>query len=132
MQALGPKEYQRGVRLFNEGRYFECHDVLEELWRETFGEERLFDQGLIQAAVAMFHLENNNLGGAARMFEAACTKLGTYPPRYKGIDLRRLREDLDRCRAWLREMRSGPSGGPPTDRPAPSVRIHLHPTRGES
>jgi len=129
MEALCPKEYQKGVRLFNEGRYFECHDVLEELWTETFGEERSFYQGLIQAAVAMFHLENNNLGGAARMFEAACAKLRAYPPRYRGIDLRRFLEDLDRCRAWLREVRCE-RDDPPADRPGPTVKIYLHTTRG--
>ncbi len=60
-----PEKYLEGIRLFNEEDFFECHEVLEELWSETLGAEKKFYQGLIQAAVALFHFGNENLGGAA-------------------------------------------------------------------
>ena len=59
-----PEKYLEGIRLFNEQEFFECHEVLEELWSETLGDEKKFYQGLIQAAVALFHFGNENLGGA--------------------------------------------------------------------
>jgi predicted metal-dependent hydrolase len=59
-----PEKYLEGVRLFNAEDFFECHDVLEELWSETLGEEKKFLQGLIQASVALFHFGNENLGSA--------------------------------------------------------------------
>ena len=37
-----PEKYLNGIRLFNEQEFFECHDVLEELWSETLGEPHLF------------------------------------------------------------------------------------------
>ena len=59
-----PELYLKGIWLFNEGEFFDCHDELEELWTEIQGEERKYIQGLIQAAVALFHFGNGNLGGA--------------------------------------------------------------------
>ena len=56
-----------GIRLFNAGEYFACHDVLEDFWSELTCPEKPFFQGLIQAAVALFHFEEGNLGGARRM-----------------------------------------------------------------
>ena len=51
------EQYREGLRLFNEEDFFECHEVFEELWSESQGDDRKFLQGLIQAAVALFHLE---------------------------------------------------------------------------
>ena len=53
-----PDKYLEGIRLFNEQEFFECHEVLEELWSETLGEEKKFYQGLIQAAVSGLRQED--------------------------------------------------------------------------
>ena len=50
-----PEKYLEGIRLFNEQEFFECHDVLEELWSETLGDGHLFLQGLIQA-LSLIHI----------------------------------------------------------------------------
>ena len=47
-----------GIRLFNAGEFFACHDVLEDFWGEQTCAEKPFFQGLIQAAVALFHFED--------------------------------------------------------------------------
>ena len=49
--------YLKGIELFNQREFFECHDELEEVWTETLGPEREFYQGLIHAAVCLFHFE---------------------------------------------------------------------------
>lgn len=89
-----PEKYLKGIWLFNEGDFFECHDELEELWAEILGEEKKFIQGLIQAAVAMFHFENGNLGGARKMYVSAREKLDVYPSPYMAIDLERFLRDF--------------------------------------
>lgn len=89
--------YLEGIRLFNEEEFFECHDVLEELWSEVVGEERKFLQGLIQAAVALFHFGNENLGGARKMYLSACEKLTLYGDTYMGIDLNRFLTEFRTC-----------------------------------
>lgn len=43
--------------------YFECHEVLEEYWKEGGQTNKLW-VGLIQIAVAMYHHRRNNFQGA--------------------------------------------------------------------
>ena len=92
-----PEAYLKGIQLFNEEEFFECHDELEELWSETMGEERKFLQGLIQAAVALFHFGNENLGGARKMYLAACEKLTPYGTKYMGLHLEKFLADFQFC-----------------------------------
>ena len=77
---------ERGIRLFNEGRFFECHEVLEEAWQPERGPRRLFLQSLIHVAVALYHAERNNPEGATRQLRKALRKLAPYLPAREGID----------------------------------------------
>ena len=45
--------YLAGIVLFNAQDFFEAHEVWEDLWSETCGNEHRFYQGLIQAAVGL-------------------------------------------------------------------------------
>lgn len=84
--------FVRFVYYFNVERdYFECHEVMEELWLEE-GRGPLY-QGLLQVAVGLYHYRNGNLGGAIKLFTAALAKLEDVPAEILGIDLRQLRED---------------------------------------
>ena len=96
-----PDRYLRAIRLFNDREFFDCHDVLEELWTETTSEERRFYQGLIQAAVALFHFGNGNLGGARKLYRSSSQYLEPYGPWYMGFDVAAFLEDFDRCFAEL-------------------------------
>jgi predicted metal-dependent hydrolase len=96
MHELDPR-YLEGIRLFNAGEFFACHDVLEELWGETLGPERSFYQGLIHAAVALHHFETDNLGGARKMYESARRYLEPYGPAYLGLDVERFLDELREC-----------------------------------
>lgn len=95
--------FREAIELFNRREFFACHDVLEELWNETLGDEREFYQGLIHAAVALFHFGEGNLGGARKMYGSALHYLAPYPPRYLGVDLQRLVSGLRTCFAELLE-----------------------------
>ncbi|MCA9060337.1 MAG: DUF309 domain-containing protein [Planctomycetaceae bacterium] len=90
-----------GVRLFNEGEYFACHDVFEDYWDELVCPEKPFFQGLIQAAVALFHFEERNLGGARRMYLSASMYLGRFAPACARIDVAGLLQQMDLCFAEL-------------------------------
>jgi len=98
-----PEKYLEGLRLFNDGEFFACHDALEEVWCETVGEEKEFYQGLIHAAVSLFHFENGNLGGARKMHLSSLKYLQPYGSRYMGIDVERLSAELWHCFGELRE-----------------------------
>jgi predicted metal-dependent hydrolase len=86
--------FRQAIELFNRREFFDCHDVLEELWNETLGPEREFYQGMIHAAVALFHFGEGNLGGARKMYGSAVRYLAPYRPRYFGVDLDRFLTQL--------------------------------------
>lgn len=90
-----------GIRLFNDREFFACHDVFEDLWSELTCPERSFFQGLIQAAVALFHFEGGNRGGARRMYLSSRNFLTPFSPEFASINVSRLLEELDLCFAEL-------------------------------
>ena len=91
------EQYREGLRLFNEEEFFECHDVLEELWSEATGAERKFIQGLIQASIALFHFGNENFGGAKKLYITARKNLDPYGDQFMGIMLGVFLQDFQRC-----------------------------------
>jgi len=98
-------EFARGVEQFNTGYYFECHDTLEELWSGLRGGQRDFFQGLIQVAVAFYHLGRGNQSGAASMLERALARFERYPDRYFGFDLAWHRKELEQRLAAIHDGR---------------------------
>lgn len=82
----------RYLHHFNVERdYFECHEVMEELWIEE-GRDPLW-QGLLQVAVGLYHARNDNVSGAIKLFTQALDKINRYPERQLGIDLAALIAD---------------------------------------
>lgn len=77
---------------FNETEdYFECHEVLEELWMEE-GRD-IFYQGLLQIAVGLYHHRNGNITGAVKLLSGGIDKLERQPGRNEGLDIGKLLED---------------------------------------
>jgi uncharacterized protein len=75
-----------GIRFFNQGQYFEAHEIWEDLWRSAEGPTRNFYQGLIHAAVGLHHLRRKNVTGARSQLEKSLKNLGVFPPICCGID----------------------------------------------
>ena len=90
-------QYLEGLRLFNEEEFFEAHDVWEELWSESLGDEKKFLQGLIQASVSLFHFGNDNFGGARKLYNSCRQKLEPYQPQFMGLELAKFLNDYQRC-----------------------------------
>jgi len=101
-------ELELGVRQFNEGFFFECHDTLEELWSGLRGPGRDFFQGLIQVSVAFYHLGNGNRSGALSMLERAQRRFSGYPDRWFGFDLGAHRAEIE---GWQRRIAEEPLEG---------------------
>jgi predicted metal-dependent hydrolase len=104
--------FAQGVAQFNSGYYFECHDTLEDLWSGVRGPARDFFQGLIQVAVAFYHLSGGNLAGAHSMLSRALKRFERYPARYFGFDLDAHRKELQR---WSERISAGEVGELPED-----------------
>lgn len=122
-----PASYLEGIRLFNEGRYWDAHEVWEEIWAPLpkDSDERLFYQGLIQIAAALLHRErartNRERSGRAalRCYRSGMEKLAGLPDRFLGMDLSTLRTETARCFEPL-SRNAGESEWPP----APVLTVH--------
>ena len=84
---LYPRQYLEGIEHFNARRYFDAHEVWEEIWLHESDQTKLFYQMLIQSAVGLHHHERGNLRGARGMYENVVTKLQSLPAAYMSIDL---------------------------------------------
>ncbi|HXR36724.1 MAG TPA: DUF309 domain-containing protein [Candidatus Binataceae bacterium] len=88
--------FAEGIELFNQGRFFECHEAWEQAWLRSSGAEKLFYQGLIQAAVAILHAQRGNLPGSRTLWAKAIDKLAPLPALHMGIALDEMRQDVQR------------------------------------
>lgn len=89
--------YLVGILLFNQGDFFEAHEVWEKLWLDGTGPDRSFYQGLIQAAVALCHYCNGNIRGAAKLYHTSWKYLRPFGPNHLGIDLVDFERQLYQC-----------------------------------
>jgi predicted metal-dependent hydrolase len=89
--------YQEFWQLWSEEKFFACHEVLEVLWRETTGPQRLFYNGLIHCAVAMYQHRRGNAVGAARQLVRAGVKLQAFRPRHFEVDVDALLTGVERA-----------------------------------
>jgi|SRR5437899_1510889 len=95
------RRYLGGILFFNAQDFFEAHEVWESLWLDGAGAERKFVQGLIQAAVALYHFGNGNLRGAGKLYHSSKAYMEAYPSPYLGLDHRAFWQQMDRCFAPL-------------------------------
>jgi hypothetical protein len=86
---------REGIRLFNEGRYFEAHEELEAAWREEAGRIRELYQGILEAGVAYLHIRRKNLAGALKVYKRSMRWLRGWPDVCRGALIGQLRADLD-------------------------------------
>ncbi len=81
---------ERAIEQFNRGEYYQCHDTLEAIWMEAVEPDKTFYQGILQIAVACYHLERNNWRGAVMLLGEGIKKLREYEPEYRQIAVEEL------------------------------------------
>jgi len=107
---------------FNQGRFYEAHDVLEDLWLERRrAPEGDFYKALIQLAGAFVHLQKNRLQPAAALLHRAADLLGRYPPEMEGLRVPDLLALIGDWAGWLE--RSGFRINPLNQRHAPRLTL---------
>ncbi|APB34016.1 hypothetical protein GlitD10_1691 [Gloeomargarita lithophora Alchichica-D10] len=85
-----PPEFLQAINQFNCGEYYACHDTLEALWMEAMEPERTLYQGLLQIAVAGYHLGNDNQRGAVLLLGEGLSRLRRCPELPADWDFREL------------------------------------------
>ena len=112
-----PELYYEFFEQFNQGEYYACHDLLEELWMEERSNK--FLQGLLQMSVAIYHYQNGNCKGARRLFHSSRNYLQPYLPRHWDVNVELVISFIDECLGLL----------PPEDKiPAEAARQRPLPT----
>jgi predicted metal-dependent hydrolase len=96
--AANEHEYLHGIALFNQGRFFDAHEVLEDVWRAAPQDEKKIWQGLIQVAVALHHYSTGNRVGMRSVLVRAMKNLGAHPRDFYGIQVPGLLKSLTQ---WL-------------------------------
>ena len=95
------EELLQGIALFNDEEWFECHEVLEELWNGEQGLVRDLYQGILQVAVALHHWRNGNYGGAMLLCVSGVKLLRHVEPDCRGVDVAGLISATERVREAL-------------------------------
>lgn len=101
------EKFEKGVALFNSRDFFDCHDVIEEIWLERREKDRTFFQGVIHVAVGFYHLGNGNYRGSRSQLTKGISKLQEFQPSYYGIELKRFLAQTSRCLHWVMQLEQG-------------------------
>jgi len=105
---------------FNTGRYFEAHEVLENLWLEEPGPDYGFYKGLIQLAGAFVHVQKHRPAPASALLKLAAANLSLYGATHHGLDLNSV---LELTRVWLERVQACGQDVSPLDTGRPELSL---------
>lgn len=97
---------EKAKALFNQERFWECHEVLEGLWKMSWGDEKDTLNGLILVCAALVHWQKGEETTCFSVMERALQKLKASGS-YHGIGMEGLRIELTRMakEKKVRELR---------------------------
>ena len=101
-----PHELYRAVHEFNNRLFWECHETLEDIWRETRYPLRFFYHAIIKVAVGLHHASRHNRHGAQTKLSDGVRLLRLFQPHFLGIRTGQLLGDAS---VWLERVSRGRS-----------------------
>src|SRR5712691_13287993 len=105
------------VALFNDARFSEFQDAVEAMTSSTrASSERQFYTLLKNVAEALLQLSDGDVEDAEAMVGSALRKMDEFMPRFRGLNVAALREDIQRLLGELRESRAGRRAEPAPSR----------------
>ncbi|MCA1581841.1 MAG: DUF309 domain-containing protein [Acidobacteria bacterium] len=106
----------RGRALFNDGLFFEAHEVWEEAWLVETGARRRVLQGLIQIAAALLKAGRaEHPRGSLRLLDAGIEKLENGDTAGNGLAFAAFLSSLRQLRPSVVAWAEGRSPAPPPD-----------------
>ncbi len=81
---------------FNSERYWECHEVLEGVWRLKGGEEKRFLQGIILVCAAFVHHQKGEDSVALGVLKRANNQLEFSAAEYHGLSVSAMRQHVEK------------------------------------
>lgn len=104
-----PDAFYKAIREFNDSKFWQCHDTMEELWLITPYPLRLFYHGLIKIAVGFHHVQQNNYRGAISKLSQGVDLMNQMPPTLMGVDVELLRNNSTQFLNELNRSQMGSS-----------------------
>lgn len=83
---------RRAKQYFNDEKYWECHEVLEGVWKKSFEGEKDLVQGIILVAAALVHYQKNENDICLSIMQRAMEKLSSSSGMYHDIDVDKFRK----------------------------------------
>lgn len=103
-RAEAPAGLVDGIRLFNAGRFYECHEAIEAEWHAERRPIRRLYQGILQIGVGFHHALSGNQRGADALLTAGIEKATGFVPVCLGFDVRRLVLESQDCLDRVRQL----------------------------
>lgn len=104
---------REGISLFNAGRFFESHEILEQFYQAAEEVSKPFLEGLIELAVAFrLYADFGEIKGPVRMIYQALIRFENYQTTYLGIRVKDLSGTME---TWAKAADAG--GKPLTSLP---------------
>ncbi len=112
MNQQSPKDPDRsalreGVRLFNQGEFFEAHEVLEIPWRGMTGADREIYQGIIQVAMGFRHATRERWKSAGVLIRRGLGRLEKHEGTWDFLPLSNFVTEVETALKWLDERIRG-------------------------
>lgn len=92
-----PPGVLEGIHLFNERKFYECHEEIEHEWHAERGPIRRLYQGILQIGVGFHHARNGNHRGAVLLLTDGIDKTARFLPTCRGVDTTRLVTESQIC-----------------------------------
>jgi len=83
-----------GISYFNSERFWECHEILEGVWKNCTGNEKFLVQGLILVAAGLVHYQKDEDEICISIFNRALTKLENSSGEYHDIDIDKIKQTI--------------------------------------
>jgi predicted metal-dependent hydrolase len=89
-----------GIGLFNDRKFFECHEVLEDYYQDSELETKPFLEGLIQLAAAFrMFIDFGEVKGPVRAIYQALIRFENYQPTYLQVRVKDFTAEIE---AWAK------------------------------
>ncbi len=98
------ESFQKGLFLFNAGRFWEAHEAWEEIWLARPEDGRFFIQGLIQLAAAYHQYRRQIFRGFVTHLKRAEEKIRLFPSNFLGVDVATLLKEIQETQAVVRKL----------------------------
>jgi predicted metal-dependent hydrolase len=110
---------REGIRLFNDGRFFDCHEILEAYYQETEEVNKPFLEGLIELAAAFrMFCDFGEIKGPVRMIYRALIRLENFQPVFLQIYVTELFQSAE---IWAKAAEA--AGAKPSPTAIPKIQF---------